>query len=421
MTFLSELRPAPSRRRSPRIRALLLAAAIGLCPIAAAANGARTYPATVGDTLQISVYGQDQLSGRFQIAPDGTITYPLIGSVTVAGLSTGEIARRLGTELVKRFPTGDAVTVSVAERAPVFLVGDVGKPGQYQYRPGMIVLELVALGEGLRSPSTVQDGSQLQLLGMQQDYADTSLARFAQTVRRARVTAEISGKDFTFAVPDGTPAADRPSLQRIIDAETAVFKTRQDSLTNQVNALLAQQQSYQREIETLEANLKLQTEDVQSLQQDVGSSQSLADRGLTTQTKLRETQRALSQSKRDMLDQQARLSRANQGQLDLAQRIVDLRSARMDENANAQRDIDIEIARTDLKLRSLATTMAAVQSEQGASGPGLSTTVDYSIMRMVDGDYKEIDADERTEILPGDILRARRQLNLPGRASLSLN
>lgn len=419
MTILSE------RQREARARCLaapLLVALIGFGPAAAAAaDSVKSYPPGPGDTLQIAVYGQDPLSGRFQIAPDGTITYPLIGALAASGLSTAEIAKRIGAELVKRFPTGDAVTVSVAERAPVFIVGDVTKPGQYQYRPGMIALELVALGEGFRSPSALQDATQLQMLDIQQDYADTRIQRFAQNVRRSRIAAEIAGSDFGYAIPDTAPARDRAALQRIVDGEGTVFRTRRDSLASQKSALQAQQQSFQREITTLEESLKLQTEEIVLLQEDVSSSQALASRGLTTRIRLREAQRQLSQSKRDMLDQEARLSRANQSQLDLAQRLVDLRSARMDENANALREIDVEIARADQKLLSLQTTLAALQTESAGAGHAVSTTTDYTIVRVVDGDYREIQATERTEIRPGDILRAQRKISLGAAAALSLN
>src|SRR5690606_14726634 len=131
-------------------------------PTRAAASLA--YRLDAGDTLQVSVFGEPDLDGKFTIGVDGAISYPRLGRVALQGLSAEEAAARLMAGLVGRIPAGHTVSVDVVSHAPVFVTGDVQAPGRYEFRPDMIVLELVALGGGLRRPPTPYSGAALQVL-----------------------------------------------------------------------------------------------------------------------------------------------------------------------------------------------------------------------------------------------------------------
>ena len=66
--------------------ALVLGAAVLTLP--AAAEGDASYALGAGDVVAVTVYGRNELSGRFPISPDGTIGFPLLGNVNVAGLTS---------------------------------------------------------------------------------------------------------------------------------------------------------------------------------------------------------------------------------------------------------------------------------------------------------------------------------------------
>src|SRR5690606_22561720 len=138
---------------------------------AAAQSAAEPYRVGAGDVLAVMVYGETGLSGEFTVSPDGTIAYPILGNVPVAGLTSAEIAGRVDKALADYVPA-PAVTATVARYAPVFIVGDVERPGRYEYRPGMTALELVALGGGVRR--TPADGG-AWLVAARQEYTDLEL------------------------------------------------------------------------------------------------------------------------------------------------------------------------------------------------------------------------------------------------------
>lgn len=422
MTALACSRRAPNRRIAGRILPCLLAALLwaSIAPPAAAGEGA--YHVGPGDILMVKVYGQETLTGQFRVGPDGSIGYPLLGDVDVGGLTTGEIAKRIGAELEEHVPSGNAVSVSIQEYAPVFVLGEVEKPGPYPYRPGMIALELLAVGGGLKKPTLALENNRLQIISTEQDYIDSQLQRFSLQVRRARLKAEMDrADDFSFVLPAHDTIQDTDALNRIVEGEKNLFAVRKASLESQDQALQAQRVSYEQEIATLEQAIKLHNDELALLAEDVKAMQTLADQKLTQLTRLREAQRSYSVAQRDTLEQQSYLARARQNLLDIEQRRIELRSSRDDEDAAGIREADFEIARADQKLASLLVTLSEVKKEMTDATDAVATlTTTYVITRQVDGQYQEIAADERTDIKPGDILRASQKIDRRG-PQLTLN
>lgn len=371
---------------------------------AAAQTADGQYKVGTGDVLSIVVYGDEALSGDYPVAPDGTIAYPVLGNVSVTGLSPAEIGGRIGKSLAEYIP-GLTVTAAVAQYAPVFLIGDVEKPGQYEYRPGMIAIELVAVGGGVRRGLGGLENGQLQIIAAQQEYADLALQIYALEARRARLEAEFHNRDHTFPSPAaGTDPATREARQRIIDGEKTLFDIRKNTLRSEGAALAAQEESYRDEIEQLTASIELHQNEIRLLSEDVASTRDLAERGLTAKSNLREVERRLSAAHRDALELGSFLARARQSELALRQRRQALVETRANEAARAIQEADLELARMRTKQRYLLQTMS--EAALTAGGP-IAPRIGYKILRSVDGEYQEIEASERSAIMPGDILQSQ--------------
>jgi polysaccharide biosynthesis/export protein len=131
--------------------ALLLAgcAAPGanLPPIPAAPPGA--YHLGPGDQIRIITLGEDQLTGEFRVNDAGAIALPLLGTIHTAGLTTAELEHVLVARLVQAQLIRDpSVSVEVSTYRPIFVLGEVNKPGEYPYQPGMTVVSAVAVAGG---------------------------------------------------------------------------------------------------------------------------------------------------------------------------------------------------------------------------------------------------------------------------------
>ena len=101
-----------------------------------------------GDKLALRVYGEDALGGEQAVGPDGTISVPLIGAVDAAGHTVGDLANTVRNRLSDGFVRNPSVTITVVSYRPFFILGEVNRPGKYEYVKGMSVLDAVATAEG---------------------------------------------------------------------------------------------------------------------------------------------------------------------------------------------------------------------------------------------------------------------------------
>lgn len=104
-----------------------------------------------GDMFDVRVYGEDALSTDYRVAQDGTIDFPLIGRIEVAGLEPGAVATLITTRLRDgHFFVNPHVSVLVREynSKRISVLGAVSSPGSYPMRSGMGIVEAIGLAGG---------------------------------------------------------------------------------------------------------------------------------------------------------------------------------------------------------------------------------------------------------------------------------
>jgi protein involved in polysaccharide export with SLBB domain len=133
---------------------LLLTLLVGACsglntdagePPAAAAVELRLAP---GDKLRVTVFGEERLSGEYQIDNGGSLSLPLMGTIRAAGLTKSELEQVITTQLKTQYLRNPKVTVDVVSYRPFYVLGEVQKPGEYQFRSGLNVLSAIAIAGG---------------------------------------------------------------------------------------------------------------------------------------------------------------------------------------------------------------------------------------------------------------------------------
>ena len=130
--------------------ALALGGCAGQAPLAGGAPppAAEAFSLSPGDKVKITTYGEEELTGEFEISPAGTIAFPLIGDVQAAGLQTEELSRALEAKLGNGYLLEPKVSVQVANFRPIYVLGEVNKPGEYPYTQGLTVRGAVAKADG---------------------------------------------------------------------------------------------------------------------------------------------------------------------------------------------------------------------------------------------------------------------------------
>ncbi len=138
--------------------AMMAFLSLGVLP----ANAQDNYVIRAGDTLQIEVLEDSSLNRSTLVLPDGTVSFPMAGTVAAKGKSVDEIRRNLSAALASNFATAPNVYVSVASlgvvqprastgggQMKIYAVGEFTAPGRKEVSRGTTLLQFIAEAGGL--------------------------------------------------------------------------------------------------------------------------------------------------------------------------------------------------------------------------------------------------------------------------------
>lgn len=129
---------------------LVIALLAAVSPTTNAQEVDQDYVLGVGDALNIQVFGEPDLSfDALPVVDDGVIVMPLIGDVSVAGMSVRNAQSEIRRRLADGYLINPQVTVTISDYRPVFVVGEVKNPGKVPYTVGMTVRNAVVLAGGI--------------------------------------------------------------------------------------------------------------------------------------------------------------------------------------------------------------------------------------------------------------------------------
>jgi polysaccharide biosynthesis/export protein len=181
---------------------------------AARAEPPTEYKLATGDVIEITAVGAPDIRSRASVDVDGRALFPLIGPVNAAGLTISTIQSNvrelLPTKVFRRrsddgreYPivlTPDEILVSIAEYRPVYVNGDVAKPGPQPYRPGLTVRQAIASAGGFDVMRFRAKDPFLESADLKGEY-DSLWIEFAREQARVHsLRQELGDKDATATV-----------------------------------------------------------------------------------------------------------------------------------------------------------------------------------------------------------------------------
>ena len=111
---------------------------------------AAEYKLNPGDQLSISVWGEDDLNRTVDVLPDGQISFPLAGPISVEGKTVAAIEAEIEALLESKIRSAEVnVTVTSIAGNRVFVLGEVNSPGTYVMTSRMNVAQLIAQAGGV--------------------------------------------------------------------------------------------------------------------------------------------------------------------------------------------------------------------------------------------------------------------------------
>jgi len=101
-----------------------------------------------GDKIKVTVFGEDRLTGEYVVDPAGFVSLPLAGTIKAAGLSKPQLEQALERKFRGEYLRHPKVTVDISNFRPFYILGEVAKPGEYEFRGGLNILSAMALAGG---------------------------------------------------------------------------------------------------------------------------------------------------------------------------------------------------------------------------------------------------------------------------------
>ena len=155
------------------------------------------------DTLNISVFQVESLTGEFKVDAAGKIDYPLLGAVQAQGRTTDELREQLAASLSQKYLQSPNVQVAIKERAEqkVTVDGSVKQPGVYVVKGPTTLLQAVAMARG-----TSEDANPSRVIVFRTIRGEKMAGAFdLQDIRRAKAEDPvIYGNDIV--IVDGSRA-----------------------------------------------------------------------------------------------------------------------------------------------------------------------------------------------------------------------
>lgn len=418
------LRIGYARKRAGRfLAAPLLAAVFVLLASGAALTDQAKYTLGPQDKLQLrvfewrapldEVYEWKALNGEFLISGSGEISLPLIGVIDAGGRTTMELANTISQALMKHMKLGDPpkVALEVVEYRSFFISGSVDSPGAYPYRPGLTVLQAVSIAGGLPRMSDL--GS--MRLGREVIAGRGEVRQLAQQTnallaRKARLKAELARADKVSFPEELLERKDDPATARIIDQERLLFEARRTALTTQISTLKRLRKYLEEEVNSLREQVKLKQKELSTVENELGNITKLVEKGLSPSSRQFGLERLAAQLSSEKLRLETTLLKAQQEISRTDVSIDEARNKNAIEVASQLRETEADLEQTLSKYdtqemllyESEVTTPRLLSARRRKSE---KTDPQYTIIRTVDGESREISAEESTSLQPGDTLK----------------
>lgn len=377
------------------------------------------YTIRADDKLKIQIYQYPDLSGEYIVSASGTISVGPIGELPVIGLSAQEIAARISDRFISAgLSDKPGTTVAVLQSRPIYVLGDVQRPGEYPYRTGMTVLQAISLSGGFYR---VTDPG---LLRLERDAITTRgdlrthLRRYFHLIaRRARLVAEMDlSSEVAFPAELTRQAKRDQALAQVMAEEQAFLQINIDALRRQLESLEKTRGLYEREIESISEQISANKKEAASVQRELNDVRALYGRGLATisrQSGLERTQAQIAVAEQGF---QTLILRARQNITHVEQRIFDLQNERRGRlNAELQRTrLDLEEALNHIDTnRSLMVEVQFTAPILAANTEESAETRSFQIVRSENGKPVTLSAEEHMELQPGDVVKVQRTYPLP--------
>jgi polysaccharide biosynthesis/export protein ExoF len=354
----------------------------------------------LAERLSIRFQGISELTGEYRVNADQTVSIPVVGRISVAGVDATQLEYVISDQASKIAAREIYATVEVAEYKPVFVTGTVLRSGLAPWRPGMSVIHAVAMSGGV--PRGAESATAVEVEATRVNRATADLKRGLSTL--SRLLAERSGADAIVPPQRLIELVGKTDADNLINAQRTIFASRKAAFKNQTEILERSIENTRSELVGLQQQndrLKLQLDQRRAYAVDV---KALVTKGVLTKTRGMEEHSRLSEIEDRATNALLASSRVRGTVMSLNRELDNLmqeRHAALDaEIARVQRDnalleVELESAQTAIRrLTGIFTDKLEARLQ----------TVEYEIVRRSAAGSQTLKVEPFADIIPGDLI-----------------
>jgi polysaccharide export outer membrane protein len=422
---------------------LLLGLFLAMAPLSAAraADSAAEAPYKIqpGDVIEIAVVGLPDFHYKSVVNRDGTAVLPMIAPVKLAGLDLAaaqalvkdQLSRKLyqqrgpdGREIVTAI-SPDSVLLTIAEYRPVYLNGDVTRPGEQAYRPGLTVRQAVSLAGGYEIMRFRAENPFLKSADLRTDYQTQWIQYVREQARIWRLRTELAAAD-----KDGNKDGPTASLEKLTDAPVPKDQLEEQrriarqQLELETGRHAAEQAFLENAVKVANDQIALlsdrKTKDNENAAADAADYKrlrDLADRGVVPMNRLSEARRLFLYSATQALQTTVQVTNTIRERDEAQRQIGRFVEKRRGEILKELGEASATVAEIRSRLQSVSEkiTYTGIIRSQLVRGSGAKPTITIT-HAAASGGGKEV-ASEESLVQPGDTIEVALEVDMPSAKS----
>jgi polysaccharide export outer membrane protein len=365
----------------------------------------RDYQLAPGDRLNIVVYDEPQLSGKFFIDGGGSIVLPIVGPVSLQGLTLAKAQQLVQERLADGVLVQPAVSVGIDEYRPIFVTGRVRKPGSYPFILGQSVKAAVAGAGGEGEPIDFNfNGAMSDFITAEQRVRQLEADNVFLLMRKARLEAQRDGhQDFVMPLLVGL-GPQNADFDLAYSAENDTFSRLAGMYYAQIRTLESQRPRIDAEIEAVTNQIAKQNERLAIVNGRLADLEGLFSKGLLRKEVLlnQQIEKSLVEAQISNLEAQVARLRQNMGELEV--KLNEIKASQL-------RQTLTELQETSQRLRDVQTNLGPARKllKVKAQGTGIDDDAEYTIRvsRVRDGSMLTFEATDETILSPGDVIEVK--------------
>jgi len=347
-------------------------------------------------------YQRLDLTGEHVVAADGTISIPLLGRFVVAGSTPEEIGAGIVEAYQSVMGRAGQVDIAILERKQVFVSGIVTSPGAFRFEPGMVVLQAVALAGGYDHGA--EAAARLIEAQRERERQDQAVDRLKWLfARRDRLIEQRDARGDGQSLPQEQSDVTDDMTNKAIEGEGRLLEAELDAVSTADGLQSAKLANARQQVETIRTILELLGNQIDVRSERMRVLQQMQGRGIASVETLWNAQKEVGDLMMEKERLTAELAAAEhsvvQAEAEGAKLGADRRLQIERELTQVIEEIDRQTAIVDASQRMMGAFDTA------AAGTLAGEPLTLRILRRTPDRTLTIEADESTDLLPGDVVK----------------